>query len=269
VSDDRESMTRLDWGIGEYERTAEELEPAARQVVSAASISPGERVLDLACGTGNGALLAAAAGAVASGVDASQRLIGVARTRALAAGVDCTFVVGDLHELPFADGEFEVVVSIFGLSFATDVDRAVSEMMRVLARGGRALTTGWLPQGAINSMAGVCLGAVQDATGAAPKRFPWSDRAAVSDLFARRGARASFEEASIAFTAESPEQYFAVFQAEQPSHVWSRCVLERAGTYAQTREQMIDALRRENEDPSAFRATSRYLVARVTPTSNR
>ena len=72
----------FDWGVGEYERTAAELEPAARHVVALAEIAPGDAVLDIACGTGNAALLAAAAGARVSGLDAAPRLIDVARSRA-------------------------------------------------------------------------------------------------------------------------------------------------------------------------------------------
>src|SRR3954451_6604160 len=98
----------VDWSVGEYERTAAELEPAARHVVALAAPAPGERVLDLACGTGNAALLAAPAGARVTGLDAASRLVEVARARAAAAGADAEFVVGDALDLPFDDGSFDV-----------------------------------------------------------------------------------------------------------------------------------------------------------------
>ena len=85
----------FDWGIGNYEATALELEPAAQHVVSAVHLAPGEHVLDVACGTGNAALLAARAGAVVTGLDGAQRLIEVARSRAAADGLEASFVVGD------------------------------------------------------------------------------------------------------------------------------------------------------------------------------
>src|SRR3954468_14902988 len=66
----------VDWSAGEYERTAAELEPAARHVVALAALLPGDGVLDLACGTGNAALLAAAAGARVTGLDGARRVIG-------------------------------------------------------------------------------------------------------------------------------------------------------------------------------------------------
>jgi ubiquinone/menaquinone biosynthesis C-methylase UbiE len=76
----------VDWGAGRYERTADELQPVAETLIGIANIQPGERVLDVACGTGNGALLAAQAGASAMGIDLAPRLVEVARSRAHASG---------------------------------------------------------------------------------------------------------------------------------------------------------------------------------------
>jgi ubiquinone/menaquinone biosynthesis C-methylase UbiE len=89
----------IDWDVGRYEQMAVELEPVAEEMVSLAHIQPRERVVDLATGTGNAALLAARAGAVASGVDSAPRLIDVARARAAAEGVEASFVVGDMQAL--------------------------------------------------------------------------------------------------------------------------------------------------------------------------
>jgi len=81
-------VNMVDWGAGKYETTAVELEPVARAVVEQAALIAGEDVLDLACGTGNSALLAAALGAGVIGVDGAPRLLEVARTRAETFGVD-------------------------------------------------------------------------------------------------------------------------------------------------------------------------------------
>src|SRR5205814_9555756 len=116
-------MAAVDWGAGRYERTAQELLPVAEQVVALARLRGGERVLDVACGTGNAALLAAEAGADVVGLDRAERLVAVARARVPGA----TFVVGDAQALPFADDEFDVAVSVFGVIFAEDPDRAVGE----------------------------------------------------------------------------------------------------------------------------------------------
>ena len=107
-----------DWGIGRYERFAPDLEPAAEHVVELAGLHPGERVLDLGCGTGNAALLAARAGAAVTGIDPASRLLEIARERLAADGLDGSFVVGDAQALPFRDGEFDAVLSVFGVIFA-------------------------------------------------------------------------------------------------------------------------------------------------------
>ena len=106
--------------MGRYEKTAEQLLPAARLVVDRAAPAAGERVVDVGCGTGNAALLAAARGASVIGVDPAPRLLDVARAQALAQGVDATFVEGDAAAIPLSDGEADVVLSVFGVIFAPD-----------------------------------------------------------------------------------------------------------------------------------------------------
>lgn len=93
----------LDWGIGHYETTAEQLFPAARAVTESAAIRPGEHVLDLGCGTGNAALLAAGHSGEVTGVDPAPRLLEVARARAASAGKKVTFLPGEAASLPVSD----------------------------------------------------------------------------------------------------------------------------------------------------------------------
>lgn len=126
----------LDWGVGHYERTAELLRPAAEALVELAAVRPGERVLDVGSGTGNAALLAAAAGAHVTAGDPSERLLDVARTAALERHLDLTFEVGDAAALPVSDASTDCLLSSFGVIFAPDHEAAAAEMARVLARTG-------------------------------------------------------------------------------------------------------------------------------------
>jgi SAM-dependent methyltransferase len=251
----------VDWGQGRYERAAAELAPVAEAVVARAALAPGERVLDLGCGTGNVALLAARAGVVVTGVDPAQRLVEVARERVPAA----TFVVGSAEDLPFDDAAFDVVISVFGVVFAADADAALSELVRVLAPGGRALITAWLPGGALHRMIGIRGRAVAAATGEQPpRRFAWQDRDALSDAVGRLGARVSVEDAEVTFAADSPEAFLAAGR-EHPREVVARPALERAGTLDAVEADILTALREDNESPAAFRATSRYRIATIEP----
>jgi SAM-dependent methyltransferase len=253
----------IDWGAGRYEQTAGELEPVAEHVVSLAGLNPSERVLDLACGTGNAAILAARAGATVTGLDAASRLIGVARSRAEAEGVAASFVVGDLLSLPFDDGAFDVALSVFGLIFAANAPDAFAEMLRVLRPGGRAFFAVWVPAGPIDAMVGLFGRAIAAATGASRTRFAWSDTQAVGELAARHGAELQVHDGELQIVGASPEAYFEAHQSSHPMSLAGRPLLERAGSLAAVREQALAALREGNEDPGAFRVTSPYRVLEV------
>jgi SAM-dependent methyltransferase len=115
----------------------------------------------------------AAAGAEVTGLDAASRLIDVARARAAAAGAGATFVAGDALDLPFEDGAFDVALSVFGIIFVPDAERALAEVVRVLRRGGRALISAWIPAGAIREMVEVLARGVAAAGGPERPGFGW------------------------------------------------------------------------------------------------
>ncbi len=104
----------VDWGAGSYEATAAELAPVAQAIVQQARISGNDDVVDIACGTGNAALLAAARGARALGVDGAARLLQIARDRAQAQGLVLELREGDLLALPVDDAAADAVLSVFG-----------------------------------------------------------------------------------------------------------------------------------------------------------
>lgn len=142
----------VDWGAGNYERTAEELAPVAAAVVEMAALQPGEQVLDVACGTGNAALLAAARGARVVGIDGAPRLLEVARARARDQRVEVDFRHGDLLDLPVEDDLADVVLSVFGVIFAADPAQALRELARVTRANARIFLTAWIPAGPIDAM---------------------------------------------------------------------------------------------------------------------
>jgi SAM-dependent methyltransferase len=255
----------LDWGVGRYEKTAAELEPAATSLVKLARLEPGEDVLDLACGSGNVALLAARAGATVTGLDASERLTDVARSRVAAEGLDASFVVGDAQALPFHHDAFDAALSVFGVIFAADAQRAFAEIIRVLRPGGRALLTAWVPGSALDAMVGVFARAVATATGSIEARFPWHDPSAVGELAVYHDATLDCSEHELAFSGESPEVYFAANEAHHPMSVAARPLLEAAGTYEEVRKQALAVLRDRNEDSGRFRITARYRIHVVRP----
>jgi ubiquinone/menaquinone biosynthesis C-methylase UbiE len=131
------------WSGATYERIAETFTEIHDRILDALAPRPGERLLDVACGTGGVALRAARAGADVVGVDISPDQIAKARRAAELEGLEIMFEVGDCQDLRYGDGEFDVVVSAFGAIFAPDHARTAAELTRVCRPGGRLALTSW------------------------------------------------------------------------------------------------------------------------------
>ncbi len=254
-----------DWGLGKYELIGIEIEPVSERVVAMANPHRDEAVLDIACGTGNAALMAARFRSTVTALDQAPRLIEVARQRAADDGLDITFVVGDAQNLPFPDDSYDVAISIFGLIFAPDAEKAFAEVVRVLRPGGRAFITGWLPGGAIDAMGAVFMKHVNAASGqeSPMARVHWNDETEVEEMAARHGATVVYHEGELGFSAGSPQDYLNRNLENHPMSIGMRPVLEEAGTYEAMKQEALAALEAGNEDPGAFRATSGYRIIEV------
>lgn len=255
-----------DWGRGFYERTAAVLAVAAEAVVLAGRPRPGEHVLDLGCGTGNVALLAARAGAIVTGIDPASRLLEVASDCARAEGLTVDFLHGDAGSLPVLEATVDVVLSNFGVIFAADAWAAAAEMLRVLVPGGRISFSAWLPGGAIGELNARAMELVRTAVGAPmpPPPFAWHEPSEVARLFDVDAMSLRIEQHELAFTASSPAEYLDLERRSHPLAVAGFEILERAGHAERANDQLLQILEDGNEDDTAFRSTSRYVVVTVT-----
>jgi SAM-dependent methyltransferase len=251
----------VDWGAGTYEIAAAELAPVAEAVIDQAGISAGDDVVDIACGTGNAALLAAARGARVVGVDGAPRLLEVARERAREGGVAVDFREGDLLSLPVEEDAADVVISVFGVIFAQDPAGALREVRRILRPAGRALVTAWVPAGPIDAMLsamGRIIGRVTSEP--PPTRFAWADREVVAALAEEVGLVVhDTTRAELPIRAASPDAYVAA-GAQHPMALAVRPVVERAGVADEVREAMTAVLAEANEDQHGFLVHSPYVV---------
>jgi SAM-dependent methyltransferase len=251
----------VDWGAGSYERTAAELEPVSAAVVDRAVLSGDVDVIDVACGTGNSALLAAGRGARVVGIDGSPRLLEVARERARARGLEIDFREGDLLDLPVESGTADLVVSIFGLIFAPSPAQALREVRRVLRPGGRLLMTAWILAGPIDAMLGA-MGRIVGRASQTPRRerFAWSDPDALGPVADEAGLilQATMP-ALLPIRDRSPEAYVLAGR-EHPMAVAVRPVIERAGVEEEVQAAATAVLRAANEDPDGFLVHSPYVV---------
>lgn len=126
--------------------------PPAARLVRFAGIRAGDRVLDVGCGTGVAAITAARLGATVTGSDLTPQLLEQARESAHIAGVEVEWREADAESLPFAAGQFDVVMSQFGHMFAPRPEVAVAEMLRVLKPGGTIAFSTWPPDGFVAQM---------------------------------------------------------------------------------------------------------------------
>jgi SAM-dependent methyltransferase len=144
---------RAMWASGDYPSMVETfLLPLGPRLVEAAGIGPGQRVLDVAAGTGNASIPAAKAGAEVVASDLTPELFDAGRARVQAEGVQLEWVEADAHGLPFEDGSFDVVISSIGVMFAPFHQLAADELVRVCRPGGTIGLLSWTPEGMIGAL---------------------------------------------------------------------------------------------------------------------
>lgn len=140
------------WSSVDYAVVGSTIQIVGEQLAEAMDLRAGQKVLDIAAGNGNFTLAAARRWCEVTSTDYVETLLHRGRQRAEANGLAVTFQKADAEDLPFADGSFDAVASIFGAMFSPDQDRTVSEMLRVCRSGGRIGLANWTPDGFIGQM---------------------------------------------------------------------------------------------------------------------
>ncbi len=140
------------WSAGDFGKIALLIQVGADEFIERLHLQSGERVLDVACGSGNLAIPAARAGAIVTGIDIAPNLIEQARVRAAAENLECRFDEGDAEQMPYADASFDWVVTMFGAMFAPRPKIAAAELVRVCRSEGRIAMANWTAEGFIGQM---------------------------------------------------------------------------------------------------------------------
>src|SRR5262249_15980275 len=140
------------WMDGNYDYFSRFMESSASEFLDRVGVEPGTALLDVACGSGQLALVAARRGARATGVGIATDSIAAARGGATGEGIDARFDEGDAEALPYADATFDVVASIFGAMFAPRPELVASELLRVCRPGGRIAMANWTKEGFVGQM---------------------------------------------------------------------------------------------------------------------
>jgi SAM-dependent methyltransferase len=204
-------LQQLVWAKGDFAHVAPIVQDVADRLVETVDVLPDERVLDVACGSGNAAIAAARAFATVTGVDFVPALLERGRIRAAAEFLEVEFVEGDAQELPFEDGSFDVVLSTFGAMFAPDQERAAAELLRVTRPGGRIGMANWVPDGFVGEVFATTAKYVPAPPGLAPPTA-WGTEERLGELFGGGITDLRVERRVSVQRLRSPEHFLAFFR---------------------------------------------------------
>jgi ubiquinone/menaquinone biosynthesis C-methylase UbiE len=215
-------------------------------LVRRAGVEAGDEVLDVACGTGNATIPAAATGAKVTGLDLSTEMLTAAATRSVEAGHDIAWQEGDAEALPFSDGSFDVVLSSFGAMFAPRHAVVAGELARVLRPGGRLAMSNWAPDGAI----GEFFSTVKEFTPPMPDFVEppllWGDESHVRPLFEGTRMELEFDRESVRLRAPSVAEAVELYSTDLGSLAQTRLAAEAEGRWPMLRDRLTAFFERHN-----------------------
>jgi ubiquinone/menaquinone biosynthesis C-methylase UbiE len=249
------------WASGNYAVVGTTLQIAGERLVEAVDIRSGEKVLDVAAGNGNATLAAARHFATVTSTDYVESLLKQGEARAKAEGLSVTFQVADAEALPFADNSFDVALSIFGVMFTPDQEKAAAELSRVVKKGGRIGLASWTPEGFIGQLFKVLGRHLPPPAGLKPPSL-WGTEARLQELFPDAKIKATKQ--IFNFRYRSAAHWLEVFKTYYgPTH---KAFLALDGEKAKALEADItELLHRLNRGGStSLIVPSEYLEAVIT-----
>ncbi len=199
------------WASGDFSVVAARIMPIAEQLVDTADLHAGWRVLDVATGSGNAAIAAARLGATVVGVDYVPELLDRGRARAAAEGLAIELIEGDAEALPFPDGSFDAVTSVFGSMFAPNHQQTASELLRVCKPGGTIALASWTPDGFIGELFKTVASYVPPPAGVQSPLL-WATERHLRHLFGEGIASLTVQERIFTYRFPSAEDFVAFFR---------------------------------------------------------
>ena len=252
------------WASGDYPRMVETfLLPLGPRLVEACDVRAGQRVLDVAAGTGNASLPAAERGARVTASDLTPELLAEGRRRAEAAGLDLEWTEADAEHLPFEDGSFDVVMSSIGVMFAPHHQEAADHLVRVCRPGGTIGLLCWTPEGMLGALFRTMKPfAPPPPPGAQPPPL-WGSEDHVRELFGDRVEWRTLTRDVLEITAfRQPQDYARHFTAYYGPAIAARANAAREGREAEfddALDRFCDEWNRGTADAARFE--KEYLVA--------
>jgi len=259
------SALKSTWMAGDFGEIAKYAAREGENFVSRLQLKPGQRVLDVACGTGNTAIPAARTGADVIGVDIAPNLLDQARHRAAAENLSVKFQEGDAEDLQFGNGDFDVVITMFGAMFAPRPERAAAELLRVCKPGGLLAMANWTPEGFIGKTFRATAQLAPPPPGVLPPAL-WGDENVVRQRFSSGIAELKTEKHTVNFKYPfPPEKVVALFRQYFGPTMMTYSRLDAAGQSQLT--TVLESLWREHNLASDGNTSveGEYLEVRVVP----
>jgi SAM-dependent methyltransferase len=232
------------WATGDYAEVGSRLQIVSEMLCEAVDLRAGERVLDVATGSGNTALAAARRFCDVTAIDYVPALLERGRERAAAERLPVDFQEGDAERLDVPDASFDAVLSTFGQMFAPDQQRTASEMLRVCRSGGRIGMANWTPEGFIGEIFRTIGRHVPPPPGVPPPAR-WGTEEGLHDLFGDAVSSMDVARRTYIFRFRSPEHWLEFFQAHYGPTLTAFGRLDHAGQ-AELGRDILDVLRRFN-----------------------
>ncbi|NMG76226.1 class I SAM-dependent methyltransferase [Aromatoleum diolicum] len=199
------------WASGDFAVIGVTLQIVGESLAEAVDVRAGEHVLDVAAGNGNATLAAARRFAHVTSTDYVPELLAKGATRAKAEGLNVTYRVADIEDLPFADASFDVVLSTFGAMFAPRHARTADEMMRVIRPGGRIGLANWTPEGFIGQLFRV-IGTHLPPPAGLKSPALWGTEPHMAELFGTQAMKIRCERKHFNFRYASAAHWIQVFR---------------------------------------------------------
>jgi SAM-dependent methyltransferase len=252
------------WMAGNYDYFSRFMESSAVEFLARLPVHPGDRLLDVACGSGQLALLAARQGARVTGVDIASNSIEAARGRARSERLEATFDEGDAEELPYRDGAFDIVASIYGAIFAARPERVARELVRVCRHGGTIGMANWTKEGFVGRMFQT-IGQFVAPPGM-PSPLLWGDETAVRERFGDGVASISLSRVKYRFDYAFPAEGVVDFFRENYGPANRAFASLPATAQAALRNALVDLWRGANQsgEPDRTVVDAEYLEVLAT-----
>ena len=230
-------QSRAGWSAGEYTALSEMLRPAAVELCDACAVSAGQEVLDVAAGDGNFAIACAREGASVVASDLAPGMVERGKARSQAEGYDIEWLEADVEDLPFDDGRFDCVGSVFGAMIAPRPRLAAEQLFRVVRPGNTVGMTAWLPHGPTYELFTLTR-RYSPPPPDLPQPEEWSREETVRERFDGLARSIDMEERSLEWSSGSPEEFVALMERHSPMQAAAK---ERmpAEEYARMREEMV------------------------------